>query len=187
MTEIIGVLLAAGQSSRFGSNKLLHKLDNGNYIAQQSAKTLNEVFSNSIAIVNKNETKLSRIFSNCGLTSVVNEQYKFGISSSIACAMKNINNAQACVIALADMPFIKVETLKKIVGKMKNEKCIIAPCHKGKRGHPVLFSRHFFAELSQLNNDVGAKELIKNSEKHLTLIEVNDVGVIKDIDKLTDI
>ncbi len=187
MKEIMGILLAAGKSTRFGSNKLLHQLGNGNCIAQQAAKTLIKNIPNSIAIMNNNETELSRLFSAYGFTCIVNNQYQSGMGSSIACAIKNTNNAQACVIALADMPFIKSSTIKSIIKKMGKEKCIIAPSYKGKRGHPVLFSQHFFAELSKLNNDVGAKELIRKNQSCLTLIEVNDSGIIKDIDILDDI
>ncbi|RDH85708.1 MAG: nucleotidyltransferase family protein [endosymbiont of Galathealinum brachiosum] len=187
MSKITGILLAAGQSTRFGTNKLIHVLDNGKTIALQAAETLLQACPHSIAVISPDSTRLLKLFTNNHYTVITNTRSHNGMGSSIACAINEIKKTDACLIALADMPFIKVETINSISQQLNNNKCIIAPTYKGKRGHPVLFSKHFFPELAELCNDKGARDIIKNNKKYLKLIDVNDAGIIKDIDTISDI
>ena len=192
MTNITGILLAAGQSTRFGSNKLLHLLDNGKTIAQQAAETIIQTCPNSIAVINNNATpQLVEILSSSGLNIIKKHQAEegqnMGMGGSIACGVKALSNSEACLIALADMPFIKPATIKVILQRVQNSKCIIAPQYKDQRGHPVLFSKHFFSELAQLNSEVGAREVIKNNQEYLILVDVDDTGITRDIDSKDDL
>ena len=187
MTNITGLLLAAGQSTRFGSDKLLHILDNGKSIAQQAAEKIIHACPDSLAIINKNSPELKKILTNSGLNIIENNHSKDGMGSSIACGVKTLNHADACLIALADMPFIEPETIKTLLKKLTNTPCIIAPSYKNQRGHPVLFSRHFFSELIQLDGDMGARDIIKNNQAHLMLVDTDDAGVIWDIDTKDDL
>ena len=85
------------------------------------------------------------------------------------------------------MPFIKSATIKIMLQQIQNTKCIIAPKYKNQRGHPVLFSKHFFSELAQLNSETGARDVIKNNRKYLILIDVEDKGITRDIDTKYDL
>lgn len=187
MTNITGILLAAGKSTRFGSNKLLHVLNNGKPVVLQAAENLTKVCTENIAVINNNSTELIDLLSSPNLTVINNSQADNGMGSSIACAINKLNKSGACLIALADMPFIKTDTMLKVIKTLENRKCIIAPVYNGQRGHPVLFSHHFFPELAELNTDKGARVVIKNNTEYLTLIEVDDAGILKDIDTTSDL
>ena len=188
MTNITGLLLAAGKSTRFGSNKLLHLLDNGKTIVQQAAETIIQACPDSIAVINNNTTpQLVEILSSSGLTIIKNHQAENGMGSSIACAVKALSKPDACLIALADMPFIKPATIKIMLQRVQYTKYIIAPQYKEQRGHPVLFSKHFFSELTRLNSELGAREVIKNNREYLILVDVDDTGIIRDVDSKDDL
>jgi len=186
-SNIRGILLAAGQSSRFGSNKLLHPLGNGKTIIEQSADNLFKACPDSIAVISKQSLKLTELLSNTDLTIIENTQAENGIGSSIACGVHAATDADGWLIALADMPFIDNRIMQKIMQGMGKTKCIIAPSHNQQRGHPVLFSKHFYEQLSQLNSDIGARDIIKNNLDKLKLIEIDDTAIFRDIDVFSDL
>ncbi len=64
---------------------------------------------------------------------------------------------------------------------------IAAPAYRGERGHPVGFARRFLDELSALHGDQGAKELIAEHPDWVTLYEVDDPGVLRDVDRPSDL
>ena len=88
---------------------------------------------------------------------------------------------------LADMPYIKPETIMLLADKLKQGASIIAPMLDQQRGHPVGFSQFYKNELLALNKDIGARQILKNHQSELELVPVNDKGVIIDIDQLSDV
>lgn len=189
--KVIGILLAAGQSTRFGStNKCLHPLSNGNAIGLQSAQNLSKAVDKVVCIVPPDNVDLTELFHKNGFTTIPNKAIEKGMSASIRLGIEySLQNKefQACLIALADMPFIQAETIEEIVNNLTLEQSIAAPYFKGKRGHPVGFSRDYFTTLSQLKGDKGAKSLIESEKGNLQVVEVNDFGVLHDIDYQEDL
>ena len=185
--NIVGILLAAGQSTRFGSNKLLHPLNNNKSIAQQSAHNLIQACPNSIAAVNNTSSTLAESLSDTGLKIIENTEADQGMGRSIACGVQATADADAWLIVLADMPFLQTQTIKIIMQNFKAKKCIIAATYQHQQGHPVLFSKHFFDELTQLNRDAGARDILKNNLELIKLVELNDQGILQDIDLLEDL
>lgn len=186
MKNYVGVLLAAGSSTRFKTNKLLHILPNGKTILEQSAQTLIKLCPDSIAIVNDNSA-INDTLSDLGFRVFVNQFAEKGLGSSIACAVSHSANANGWLLCLADMPFIKPHTFNLVLKNIANNKMIIAPTYKQQRGHPVYVSHHFYHELIHLDQDYGARYIIKNNRDDLILIDVDDSGILKDIDKPDDL
>ena len=85
------------------------------------------------------------------------------------------------------MPFIKIETIAQLSNRIKDGVDIVAPLLGQHRGHPVGFNQRYKEELMALNDDVGARHIIKKYQKQLELIPSNDTGVISDIDQVSDI
>lgn len=185
--NIVGILLAAGHSTRFGTNKLLHPLANGITIIQQSVEHLLAACPNSIVVINSHSPQLKEILQDMTVNIIENPQTENGIGSSIACAVKNAANADGWLIALADMPFISTNTMLELIHTRHQSPCIMAPSYRQRRGHPVLFDRYFYDPLICLNTDTGAKNIIKSNRDKLSLIEVNDPGIILDIDTREDL
>ena len=68
-------------------------------------------------------------------------------------------DADGWLIALADMPFVRPETIRAVLAALAKGAAIAAPSYRGERGHPVGFARAFYEELSTLKGDAGAREL----------------------------
>ncbi len=182
----VGILLAAGQSSRFGTNKLLHPVFDDIPMLFASAQTLVSVISKVVVVINPGLTQFTPQLEELGLTVVVNEHFETGMGSSIACGVRASENVpgfnSGWLIALADMPYIKPETISLLVAKMNDGADIVAPEFEQQRGHPVGFSHRYLSELIGLSDDIGARHIINKHQDNLELVSVIDGGVIKDID-----
>ena len=186
MIRVVGLLLAAGQSSRFGSNKLLHPLIDDKPMLLVTAEKLATVLPGSIVVISNELRTLTTQLEQLGLRVVVNEHAQQGMGSSIACGVGASQDASGWLIMLADMPYINIETIRLIADKLENGTGIVAPTLDQQRGHPVGFSRCFKAELLALNKDTGAREIINNHLDQLEPVAVSDAGVITDIDHVSD-
>jgi molybdenum cofactor cytidylyltransferase len=189
---IRGILLAAGYSTRFGSNKLLQALpagaaDAGTPIAIAAARHLLEVLPDSIAVVRPRAQKLSRLLRDAGCSTVVCKNAGEGMGTSLAAGVRAAADADGWVIALADMPFVRPGTIATIVRAMEQGAEIAAPAIGGKRGHPVGFARAFFGALSSLRGDAGARDVLAQHPDRIALCEVDDPGVLRDIDQPGDL
>ena len=193
----VGLLLAAGQSTRFGSNKLLHPLTDNRPMLLVSAEKLAKVMPGSIVVINEQLTPLSEQLEQLGLRVVVNEQAEQGMGSSIACGVGVSPHASGWLIMLADMPYLKTETIRLLADKLEHSAGIIAPVYvnengenksgKKQRGHPVGFKQCFKNELLALDKDTGARQVIQNHQSQLELLTVDDAGVIIDVDNASDV
>ena len=85
------------------------------------------------------------------------------------------------------MPFIRPDTIRIVAKALQDGVAIAAPSFEGKRGHPVGFARRFYDELSSLHGDDGARQFLKQHPELTKLFEVDDPGVVRDIDKLSDL
>jgi molybdenum cofactor cytidylyltransferase len=187
----VGVLLAAGQSRRFGANKLLHPVLDDTPMLFVTAKTLASVLPGSIIVINQELAAYTTQLEELGLKVVINENSKTGIGSSISCGIRvseeSHENISGWLILLADMPYIKPDTILLLAEKIKNGADIVAPVFEQQRGHPVGFSHRYLSELIALNEDVGARNIINSHQNNLELVTVSDDGVIKDIDYASEL
>jgi len=190
--KIRGILLAAGSSKRFGSNKLLQALpagapEAGTPIGLAAAKHLLDALPESIAVVRPRAQKLGKLLRDAGCNTVVCKNAGEGMGTSLAAGVRAASEADGWVVALADMPFLRPETIRVIAKALSEGAAIAAPSYRGQRGHPVGFARRFLEELSSLHGDSGARTLLDQHPDWVTAHEVEDPGVLRDIDKPSDL
>jgi len=177
-----GILLAAGQSTRFGSNKLLTPLPDGTSMAVACARTLHVVLAHCIAVVEDSQSAIARLLAEAGLQVIANPRAPEGMGTSIACGVAASPGADGWVIALADMPGIPLCVIQQVADGLVRGADIIAPVCRGQRGHPVGFAARHASALLALNADSGARDIIAANRSTLELIETSHSGVIFDID-----
>lgn len=183
----VGILLAAGASRRFGSNKLLYPVIDETPMLMVSAQKLASVLPSSVAVISLELAKYSRELEQLGLQVVINEQANLGMGSSIACGVQNSLNAGAWLIALADMPYVNGETIQVLADKLRQGAHIVAPSFGQQRGHPVGFNQAYRDDLSALDEDIGARDIIARHKQRVEIVQTLDEGIIKDVDFETDV
>ena len=184
---IAGILLAAGASSRFGSNKLLHLLPNGVPIAVAAARNLKHAVAHSLAVVRPDDDALPQRLKAEGFEIIVCPRAEEGMSHSIACGVAATSDADGWIIALADMPFVSAQTFRTVVRGLEQRALITAPSFNGRRGHPVGFGRQLYKELIALDGDLGARNVLERHANEVKLFECNDDGIRRDIDTRADV
>jgi molybdenum cofactor cytidylyltransferase len=187
MSQVVGLLLAAGQSTRFGSNKLLHPVIGNRPMLLVCAEKLVNAVPDSVVIISDELSAFTTQLEQLGLRVVVNEQAEQGMGSSIACGVSASEDASGWLIMLADMPYIKTETIQLLANELIENNQIIAPMLDQHRGHPVGFGQRYKNDLLALHKDRGAREIIHNNQHQLTLVAVNDTGIINDVDQPIDL
>jgi len=187
MRGIAGILLAAGCGSRFGANKLLAPLADGTPLAIAAARRLRSALGEVVAVVRRGDPVLSDLLTAEGLQVVVCENAHTGMGASLAAGVAASREARGWLIALADMPFIKDSTLQRAVQALEAGELLVAPFHAGRRGHPVGFRSGFRDELLALSGDAGAREILARHAALLTRLDVDDAGVVLDVDTPADL
>jgi len=179
---IVGILLAAGGARRFGSDKRLHPLADGTPMALGAARTLKAALPASYAVVADDDAELAGRLQAAGIGIVRCAHSARGMGASLACGVRALPDADGWVIALADMPFIEVASIRAVAGRLAAGAALAAPVHAGRRGHPVGFAREYGDALRALDGDRGARDLIERDRARLALIPVADAGVLRDVD-----
>jgi molybdenum cofactor cytidylyltransferase len=183
--KIVGLLLAAGSATRFGSDKLRHALPHGVPIAVQSARTLRAELSEVIAVVRTRDAAAD--FEREGCRVALCENAHEGMGASLACAARAAGPQDGYLVALADMPFVRRTSIAAVRAAIETGAAIAAPYFRARRGHPVGIAGRFHEELINLKGDEGARRLLAENERALVKIPVGDPGVIRDIDRPEDL
>ena len=186
MPRIVGLLLAAGASRRFGSPKLLAPLADGTPLGLASLRSLVAVLAEVTVVVAPDDHVLARLYRDAGVRVCPCPASERGLGASLACGVAATAEADAWLIALADMPYIKVSTVATVVAALARGALLAAPVHAGQRGHPVGLARRYRESLLQLDDDCGARALLAAHAGQLTCLEVDDPGVLADIDSPAD-
>jgi len=184
---ISGILLAAGAGSRFGGDKLLHPLEDGVAIAAHAARNLLAATPDVIAVVRWGDFPLYEMLEQEGCQVTMFQGAARGMGASLAHGVTQARGADGWVIALADMPRIAPDTIKRVIAALEAGASIAAPAYKGERGHPVGFGAQLRDELLALDGDQGARAVVERHREAVKLIECEDPGILLDIDRKSDL
>lgn len=184
---IAAILLAAGAGKRFGGDKLLHPLEDGVAIAAHAARNLLAATPDVIAVVRWGDFPLYDMLEQEGCQVTMFQGAARGMGATLAHGVGQARAADGWVIALADMPRIAPDTIRKVMAALEEGALIAAPVHRGERGHPVGFGAQLRDELLALDGDQGARAVLERHREAIRLIECDDPGVLYDIDRKADI
>jgi len=126
--NVVGLLLAAGSASRFGSDKLSHSLPHGVAIAVQAARHLRPQVSRVVAVVKPGAHELSRNLASEGCEVVVCDNAAEGMGASLACAARAAGSADGYLVALGDMPFVRPSSIAAVRDALAAGAPICSPC-----------------------------------------------------------
>jgi molybdenum cofactor cytidylyltransferase len=185
--NIVGLLLAAGSATRFGSDKLQHNLPHGVAIAVQAARHLQSAVSRVVAVVRPGSQQLADNLKQENCEIVVCPNAAEGMGASLACAVRAAGRADGYLVALGDMPFVRPSSISAVRDALAGGAAFVAPFWRARRGHPVGIAGQFYDELLALRGDEGAKALLAANPGRLLKIPVGDPGVIRDIDTPSDL
>ena len=186
------LILAGGQSRRFGSDKRQAQLPSGESVISATVRQALHHFDSVCVVLRGIDPAVTEILTELDPAINVTHAPKahLGMGHSLAHGIDQVRDWSGAAICLADMPFHRAETLSTLTRcfrQTSRPSPIIVPMHGGQPGHPVIFHRNHFDALSKLEGDQGARRIIDDSAEHLVKIELDDPGIVQDIDQPEDL
>jgi CTP:molybdopterin cytidylyltransferase MocA len=185
---VAGVLLAAGEGSRFGQPKALVEL-NGRTLAERGVHLLRAGGAHPILVV----TGAAPVELD-GTHSVYNPEWRTGMGSSLRAALRALAdsgaNAEvgAVVVALADQPLVGAEAVARLIAAYRDGASVAVAAYDGQARNPVLLAREHWAEvIATAAGDQGARTFLRTRPDLVTLVECGDTGRPDDIDTPADL
>jgi molybdenum cofactor cytidylyltransferase len=114
-----------------------------------------------------------------------NKDFASGLSTSLRAGLAALpEDCDGALVALGDMPRVTATEVAKLVGAFNpvEGRAIIVPTRHGKRGNPVLWGRQYFAEIRQIDGDIGARRVIAAHGEAIAEVEMDSDAVLTDID-----
>jgi molybdenum cofactor cytidylyltransferase len=156
---IAGILLAAGQSTRFGRQKLLEPW-HGEPLVRKTARCFLDADLRPVVAVVSHDHRLVDALAGLPLTTVENAHPENGISGSIAIGLGALpETTNAALIGVGDQPYLTAEAIGELLQAFKPGR-IIVPRFGDHRGNPPVFDRRFFPDLLALAGDEGGQRVI---------------------------
>lgn len=190
--RIQGVLLAAGKGTRWREgggtgSKLLHPLESTIPVVAAAAQALQSALPCSMAVVRRGDMAVADAVCAQGLRVVWADDDLGGLGDNLARAVRASADAAGWIIALGDMPLVQTSSIRQVAEALAEGHELAAPFFRGRRGHPVGFSRMHGAALAALRGDRGAAALLRQRHAFLRRIHVHDPGVLLDVDLPGDV
>jgi molybdenum cofactor cytidylyltransferase len=170
------ILLAAGSSSRMGHSKQLLMAGN-ELLLVGAAKTALAAGVNKVVIVlGSDEKEHFEAVRDLPVSVVHNKNWQSGMGSSIKTGviffLDTFPDIDQLIVMVCDQPHLSAEHLEKLIQTHEQTgKPIVASGYSGTEGVPVLFERTTFDKLLALQNDQGAKKIIKENYSSVTVVE----------------
>lgn len=187
---IAALLLAAGQSRRFGGGlqKLVQLLDGKPVVRWSAESLLGPPVDEVVVVVGADDKPVRDALRGLDVRIVQNAKASEGMATSLAVGVAALSpNVEAIVVALGDEPFAGREPLTGVVERYRSGGAtIVAPLFRGVRGHPVLFDRSVFPELRALTGDRGARSVTDRDVSRRALVEL-DLPKPADVDTPDDL
>ena len=180
--KIAVILEAAGNSSRFGSNKLLHVMDDGRPMAASILEAARSVDAYKKILV----TQYDEVAAMAPDFDVIrNDRPDLGISRSMQLGLEAAGDADAYMFCVCDQPGLTAATLKRLIKAYKKRTAgIVSFAWQGKMCNPKIFSSRYREELMALSGDTGGRQIIASHADDLLLVEAESEDEVRDIDSL---
>ena len=186
--EIIALVLAAGESRRMNSPKMLLPFGKKTIIEEVLENVTASRADRTIVVIGSSADKVTDLAGNYTVTVCYNDNYKQGMLSSVWCGYNNLPEVYgAAIIFLGDQPMIKTAVIDSLIDKYNKENGgIIVPVCKGRRGHPILIGYKYHREVMDLDPGKGLRELTSRFPDDVHEVEITAPEILKDIDTLED-
>ncbi len=167
------LLMAAGNASRFGENKLTARFDGQSLFSLALAAIPKELFAR-VTVVSQYPALLEEA-ARTGFDTILNDRPQDGISRTIRLGTQAMADCAGILYMVADQPLLRAGTVRRMVDVWRaHPECIAAAAHNGNRGNPCLFPARFFPELCALEADRGGSSVIRRHEDALLLVEAGE-------------
>jgi molybdenum cofactor cytidylyltransferase len=181
---ISAVILAAGASTRMGTQKLLLPLG-GEPLVRRTVRQVSDAgFDDVLVVVGSDWESTLAALDGLPIRHAVNAEYASGMGSSFRTAIEHLPDTDAVMFALADQPFVTTNEYRTVLDTYRRQAPAIVSVRYGDvMAPPHLFQKEFFPEIAQLQH--GARSLLQKYLERTTVLHF-DADLLMDIDTPED-
>jgi molybdenum cofactor cytidylyltransferase len=183
--QVSAVVLAAGRSTRMGSNKLLATVQAKPILRHVVEAALASGAEPLFVVTGHEADRLTRVLAGLPITAVHNPHYADGLSTSLKTGLGAVPDTSAgALILLGDMPNVTADIINRLLAAFAANPtaAAVVPTVAGQRGNPVLIGRNLFSAVSGLSGDVGARRLLDLAGEAVIEVPIDDPAVLLDVD-----
>lgn len=188
---VVGLILAAGKSTRMGQPKALLRCGDRRFVSQLAMTFRSAGLDDVIVVSGPDAATMARVLSDDGADArVIENRYRdSGQLSSLLAGLDLVDRpgVEAVVVGLVDAPLVRSDTVRAIVDAWRRTGApIVRPAAGERHGHPVLFGRPVFGDLRRADPSAGAREVVRARRAEAVDVPVDDPGAFDDIDTPDD-
>ena len=185
---IHAVVLAAGLSSRMGSQKVVLPYGGSTVVGHIADELLAGAVDGVLVVVGHEAERVREALGDRRVTVVENPDYRAGMLSSVRCGLRALpDGCEAVLLALGDQPAVTSELVDEMIrSHTATGKGIVVPVCGGKRGHPLLFSIRYRDEVLSRFDDVGLRGLLRTHPGDVFELTTPNSAILSDIDRPED-
>jgi molybdenum cofactor cytidylyltransferase len=181
---ISAVILAAGASTRMGTQKLLLPLGGEPLVRCTARQVCDAGFDEVLVVLGHAHEKTLAALDGLPIRHAINAQYESGMGSSFRTAIEHLRDSDAAMFALADQPFVTTNEYRTVLDTYRRQSPPIISVRYGDvMAPPHLFEKEFFPELAQLQH--GARSLLQKYHERATILRFS-ADLLMDIDTPED-
>lgn len=183
-----GIVLAAGSSTRMGTQKLLLPYREGTMIGTVVKQVLSSNVDQVMVVLGADHQEIRKALKGNPVEFCHNREHTRGMLSSVMCGIRSLpEDANAALVFLGDQPEISPEVTNAVIEAYNEDiKGIVIPVHHHRRGHPLLVDLKYRREIDRLDLEKGLRSLMHLFPEDVLEVEVEEPGILVDIDTRDD-
>lgn len=188
---VAGILLAAGTSSRMGSNKLLLELDGESVLRGAVRRALAGGLSPLTVILGHEPDEARREIEDLACRWALNPLYEQGVNTSLKHGVRAVPpEARAAMVLLADMPFVSPEMIAAMIARYRASAApLVVSDYEGVNAPPMLYDRSLFPELLAMTGEGCGRKVVKSHRAEAEVLSwpaaaLADLDVPEDYERL---
>jgi molybdenum cofactor cytidylyltransferase len=160
---IAGILLAAGTSSRMGSNKLFFELNGESVLRGAARRALAGGLSPLTVVLGHEPDEARAEIADLPCRWALNPRYEQGINSSLKAGVAAVPSAaRAAMVLLADMPFVSPAMIAAMIARYRASAApLVVSDYEGVSAPPMLYDRSLFPELLAMTGEGCGRQVVK--------------------------
>jgi molybdenum cofactor cytidylyltransferase len=185
MKKVAGLILAAGKSERMGRPKALLPFRGSCFLTHVLTEAAHSELTDVKVVLGHHAESVLQSLPEIEPKALVNPDYEWGQLSSLQCGLKHLSSAglDGVMVFLIDHPIIHRSLVNQLIEAFcRNHALIVIPSFEHRRGHPMIFATQLFGELLSAPLDQGAVSVVRKHPREIVHLEVDEPGVLVDID-----
>jgi len=188
MTGIWAIVLAAGESKRMGSPKMLLPYNDVTIIEQVIRNLMDSNVDRVVVVVGSDREEIMKVTRRYDVFHCYNPDYKSGMLSSVKCGFYSL--PEGCLAALimpGDQPMTGPGEINRVISTFtESNKGLVMASYNGRRGHPLIVDLKYLDEVLSLPEREGLRTLAGRYPEDVLESGTDDPSVLRDIDTQED-